>query len=147
MKKRLLKKKRGASAVEFAIILPLLVLLVFGIIELSFALYDKAMITNASREGARVGIVYRLPAVTDAEITGVVNNFLGSRLITFGGSRDPSSNPVSGATVIVTRTGYSPGGELRVRVGYTYSFLVLPHFTPGLGGGINMVAETIMRME
>jgi len=147
MKKRLLKKKRGASAVEFAIILPVLVLLVFGIIELSFALYDQAMITNASREGARFGIVYRVPVVTDAEIASVVNNYLGTRLITFGGRRSPSSSPVSGATVIVTRTGVSPGNNLRVRVGYTYSFLVLPKFTPGLGGGINMAAETVMRME
>ena len=147
MKKRLLEKNRGASAVEFAIILPLLVLFIFGIIELSFALYDNAMITNASREGARVGIVYRVPAVTDAEITGAVNNYLGTHLITFGGKRSPSSNPVTGATVIVTRTGVSPGGDLRVRVGYTYSFLVLPQFTPGLGRGINMAAETVMRME
>lgn len=147
MKKRLLKKSRGASAVEFAIILPLLVLLVFGIVELSLALYDQAMITNASREAARVGIVYRIPAVTDAEITGVVNNYLGRNLVTLGGKRSPSSNPVTGATVIVTRTGVSPGGNLRVRVGYTYSFLVLPKFTPGLGQGINMAAETVMRME
>jgi len=147
MKKRSLKKNRGASAVEFAIILPLLALLVFGIVELTFALYDKAMITNASREGARVGIVYRIPAVTDAEISGVVNNYLGSHLITFGNKRPPSSDPVTGATVIVMRTGGSPGGEVRVRVGYTYSFLVLPQFASGLGGGINMTAETVMRME
>jgi len=147
MKKRFLKKSKGASAVEFAIILPMLVLLVFGIIELSFALYDKAMITNASREGARVGIVYRSPAITNAEITSVVNNYLGTHLITFGGKRSPSSDPVTGATVIVTRTGVSPGGELRVSVGYTYSFLVLPQFIPGVGQGINMAAETAMRME
>jgi Flp pilus assembly protein TadG len=147
MKKRLLKKSNGASAVEFAIILPLLVLLVFGIIELSFALYDQAMITNASREGARFGILYRVPAVTDAEITSVVDNYLGSHLVTFGGKRSPSSSPVSGATVIVTRTGVSPGGDLKVRVGYTYSFLVLPKVTPGLGDGINMAGETVMRME
>jgi len=147
MKKRFLKKSKGASAVEFAIILPMLALLVFGIIELSFALYDKAMITNASREGARVGIVYRTPAITNAEITSVVNNYLGTHLITFGGKRSPSSDPTTGATVIVTRTGVSPGGELRVSVGYTYSFLVLPQFIPGVGQGINMAAETAMRME
>ncbi len=147
MKKRLLEKTRGASAVEFAIILPLLVLLVFGIVELSLALYDQAMITNASREAARFGIVYRVPAVTDAEISGVVNNYLGRNLVTLGGKRSPSSNPVTGATVIVTRTGVSPGGNLRVRVGYTYTFLVLPQLTPGLGQGINMAAETVMRME
>ncbi len=147
MKKRLLERNLGASAVEFAIVLPLLVLLIFGIIELSFALYDKAMITNASREGARVGIVYRSPAVTNSEITSTVNNYLGSHLITFGGKRSPSSDPVTGATVIVTRTGASPGGEVRVRVGYTYGFLVLPRLTPGLGSGINMASETVMRME
>ncbi len=147
MKKRLLINSRGASAVEFAIILPLLVILVFGIVELSLALYDQAMITNASREAARAGIVYRIPAVTDTEITGIVHNYLGSHLVTLGGKRSPSSDPVSGATVIVTRTGVSPGGNLRVRVGYTYSFLVLPQFTPGLGQGINMAGETVMRME
>ncbi len=147
MEKRLLKKSGGASAVEFAIVLPLLVLLVFGIIELSLALYDQGMITNASREGARFGIVYRIPAVTDAEITSVVHNYLGSHLVTLGGKRSPSSNPTTGATVVVTRTGGSPGGNLRVRVGYTYSFLVLPKFTPGLGQGINMAGETVMRME
>jgi Flp pilus assembly protein TadG len=147
MKKSLGEKNRGASAVEFAIILPLLVLLVFGIVELSLALYDQAMITNASREGARAGIVYRDPAVTNAEIASVVNNYLGRHLITLGGKKSPSGDSVTGATVIVQRTGVSPGGDLRVTVGYTYSFLVLPQFTPGLGQGINLTAETVMRME
>lgn len=132
---------------EFAIVLPLLVFLIFGIIELSFALYDKAMITNASREGARVGIVYSIPAVTDAEITKVVNTYLGSHLISFAGKRPRSSDPVSGATVLVTRTGNSSGSQLTVKVGYTYYFLVLPRFTPGVGRGVNLLAETVMRME
>ncbi len=147
MKKGLLKRSKGASAVEFGIILPLLILLVFAIVELSFALYDKAMITNASREAARAGIVYRIPAVTDSEIKGVVNNYLGSHLINLGGKRSPSGDPVTGATVLVMRSGSSPGSELKVRVGYTYSFLVLPNVSQGLGGGINMSAETVMRME
>lgn len=147
MEKTLLNKNRGASAVEFAIILPLLVLLLFGIIELSFLLYDQAMITNASREGARAGIVFRSPAVSDTEITSIVNKYLGTHLINLGGKKSPSSDPVTGATVLVTRTGGSPGGEVKVRVGYTYSFLVLPQLASSLGGGINMAAETIMRME
>lgn len=142
-----MKKSSGASAVEFAIVLPVLVLLAFGIVELSVAIYDNAMLTNASREGARAGIVYRIPAVTDAEIRGVVNNYLGTHLITFGSKKSPGSDPVTGATVIVTRAGVSPGGELRVRVGYTYSFLVLPRSIPAIGQGINMAAETVMRME
>ena len=129
----------GASAVEFAIILPILVLLIFGIIEFSVALYDKAMITNASREGARAGIVYRVPSVTDGEITNVVNSYLGSSLITFGA-------PVA-ANTTVTRIGYNPGDELKVTVNYTYTFLIIPSFVSSLSGGINMGAETVMRME
>jgi len=42
--------KKGASAVEFAIILPILILILFGIIEFSILFYDKAVITNASRD-------------------------------------------------------------------------------------------------
>ncbi len=129
----------GASAVEFAIILPILVLLIFGIIEFSVALYDKAMITNASREGARAGIIYRVPSVTDGEITNVVNSYLGSSLITFGA-------PVA-ANTTVTRIGYNPGDELKVTVNYNYTFLIIPSFVTSLGGGINMAAETVMRME
>src|SRR5512136_2031326 len=129
----------GASAVEFAIILPILVLLIFGIIELSVAFYDKAMITNASREGARAGIVFRVPPVTDDEITNIVNTYLGSNLMTFGG---PTT-----ANITVTRNGYNPGDELKVSVNYTYTFLLIPNFIASLSGGVNLVAETIMRME
>ncbi len=136
---RSLSEGRGASAVEFALVLPFLLILIFGIIEFSLALYDKAMITNASREGARSGIVYRLPPVEDGEITSVVNSYLGNYLITFGGSPN--------AAVTVSRNGSSPGGQLRVRVTYTYTFLVLPSFISNLAGGINMVGETVMRME
>jgi Flp pilus assembly protein TadG len=55
--KTTIKNQQGVAAVEFALILFPLVLLVFGTIEFSTLLYDKAMITNASREGARAGIV------------------------------------------------------------------------------------------
>ena len=55
------KDQTGASAVEFAIILPLLVVFVFGIIEFGLIFYNKAMLTNASREAARAGIVFRAP--------------------------------------------------------------------------------------
>ena len=43
--------------VEFALIFPLLLFIVFSIIECSLALYDKAVITNASRERLKAEIV------------------------------------------------------------------------------------------
>ncbi len=131
--------QRGASVVEFALILPILFVLGFGIIEFSVALYDKAMITNASREGARAGIVFRIPPVTDEEIGEVVGRYLGSHLITFGGP--------TAATTTVTRNGPNPGDDLKVTVAYTYTFLLIPNFITSLSGGTAMVAETVMRME
>lgn len=135
------KNQDGASAVEFALVLPILILVVFAIIEFSVALYDKAMITNASREGARAGIVFRLPPVTDEEIGNVVNTYLGGNLITFGGPAP--------ANTTVTRNGSNPGpgDELKVTVDYTYTFLIIPNIITQLSGGITMVAETVMRME
>lgn len=52
------RSERGAAAVEFALILPVLVLLVVGILEFSRAYNAQLSITNAAREGARVMAVH-----------------------------------------------------------------------------------------
>ncbi len=49
--------EQGAAAVEFAVLLPLLVALLFGFIQFGIAFNDKIQATNAAREGARVAIV------------------------------------------------------------------------------------------
>jgi Flp pilus assembly protein TadG len=131
--------QNGAAVVEFAIVLPILLLLLFGIIEMGFAIYDKTMITHASREGARAGVIYRVPPVTDEEIINVVNSYLGTSLITFNGSPSP--------TVTVTRSGSNPGDELKVTVAFTYSSLILPDLVETLDREFDLTAETTMRME
>jgi Flp pilus assembly protein TadG len=132
--------QNGASAVEFAIVLPLLVVLVFGIIEFSICFYNKAMLTNASREGSRAGIVFAEPRVSDAEIESVVDTYCGNNLITFGAA-GPSPD------VTVSRSGTGSGDALTVTVDYHYDFLVLPNFISALIGGLDLSAVTIMRME
>jgi hypothetical protein len=47
--------QRGAVAVEFAIIAPVLVVLTFGVIEFSSAYHDSSAAADAARAGARVG--------------------------------------------------------------------------------------------
>ena len=150
------KRQEGASAVEFAIILPLLLILVFGIIEFSILFYDKAMITNASREGARVGIVYRYQDggpnhPDDAEIVATVAQYVQNHLISF------DSGDV--VTTTITRPpgdlpgdppGDSPGDSLTVTVNYDYTFLVFDSLLSLVGGsldGISLDAVTVMRME
>jgi len=50
---RIIKNEKGASAVEFALILPILVMLVFGIFQFGIAYNNYITITHAAREGAR----------------------------------------------------------------------------------------------
>ena len=136
--------RKGASAIEFAIILPVLVVLLFGIVEFSILLYDKAMITNASREGARAGIIYDVPRPNDAEIKEVVKVYCGTHLINLGSAASLEDDDI---TITITRTGSSSGDTLQVKVEYQYDFLVIPNFIGNLAGGINLGAETTMRME
>ena len=117
-----IKNQKGAAAIEFALISPILFILVFGIIEFSIALYDKAMITNASREGARAGIVYNFPnPISDAEIRTVVSNYCAAHLISFGG----------GSAVSIVLPDLSQ----------------VPPFNSLINGPLVLQAETVMRME
>jgi hypothetical protein len=141
--------QKGAAAVEFAIILPLLLLILFGIIEFSLLMYNKAMITNASREGARRGIVFRVdPATGDynplsnGEIETEVTNYLSDHLITLKGT--------STHTTTITRT----GDNLKVQVAYPYNFLIVPPIAKiaasdggELPGDVTLISATEMRME
>src|SRR3954451_18844471 len=78
--------RRGAAVVEFAVVAPVFFLLVFGIIEYGRMVMVQQLITNASREGARRGV---LDGATTTEVTTVVGNYLAR-----GG--------INGATVTVT---------------------------------------------
>jgi Flp pilus assembly protein TadG len=131
------KRRRGAMAIETALLFPLLVLLIFGMIEFGLLMYNRQVLTNASREGARAGIVQVTPRVPDSEIENVVGQYCTDRLFTFGaGGSTPSTN--------IAREGDVFGDDLTVRVTYQYAFLVLTNF--GFGP-IQLEAQTVMRME
>lgn len=137
---RKIKDQNGAALVEFAIVLPLLLTLIFGMIEFSIMLYDKAMITNASREGARSGIVYSFPTpITTAEMNQKVTDYLQNNLISLGGASTWSTS-ISGVCT-------GSGIPLTVTVTYPYNFLVLPGFIQTLTPITTLSAQTTMRCE
>jgi len=135
------EQQEGGAAVEFAILLPLLIVFVFGIIEFSILFYDKAMITNASREGARAGIVYMYPdPLSLGAIESTAINYCHEHLISFGSTDNVSATASR-------PDGNGSGNRLIVSVEYPYTFLVLPSFVTSLAGTISLRAETVMRME
>lgn len=65
------RSERGAAAVEFALVLPILVMLMFGIIQFGTAFNQKQGLHAAAREGARVGSI---PTSTQQDITDMVTS-------------------------------------------------------------------------
>ena len=132
--------QQGAAAVEFALILPILLLVFFGMVELSLALYDKAIITNASREGARAGIVLSSPKLTDAQIRNVVLNHTNGSLISLGTTTAPT-------VTIAQSSPASFPNPLRVTVSYTYKGLGVGTMLGALGAPIVLTSSTSMVNE
>ena len=133
---KILNKKmgqKGAAAVEFGIILPFLVLLVFGTIEFGVMFYNKQVLTNATREGARAGIT---KGITYTEVQQIVLDYCNERLINLNGSNElPIDN------IVVTPDGTD---DLSVAVSFEYDLL----FSQIIGfTDTTLSARTIMRME
>jgi len=142
----------GQTLIEFALIMILVFILIFGIIEFGIIIYDQVAITNGIREGARVGSLFRTDGSTgvyspwtQAEIRTVVDNYLTPRLITFG-------TPFDKNTVQATWTGTPPSqggtdGQVTVSVTFPYRFLLLPSLKALGGATLNLSSQAIMRTE
>lgn len=66
MELRRLSSERGAAAVEFALVLPVLLLILLGIIEYGRAFYMQNSLTNAARVAARAMVIESSAGVSTA---------------------------------------------------------------------------------
>ena len=99
---------RGQSLVEFALILPLLLAFLFGIVELGILLNVYIGMTNMAREGARAGSVYQYTGTAPTN-TGTVEvqatPIDQQRLLSISSTLTDTINPIiSPATLTVTVT-------------------------------------------
>ena len=129
---------KAVAAVEFALVLPILILVLFAIVELSTLLYDKSVITNASREAARVAVVNT--SITDGEIQTFVINYCQNKLITFGSKANP--------TVSIARPlGSNSGNPIIVTVSYSFTGLLLGQLIQPTNWSQLLSASTTMNFE
>jgi Flp pilus assembly protein TadG len=121
------KNRRGAAAVEFAIVLPVFILLVFGMIEYGRMVMVQQVITNASREGARRAVLDGATAV---------GGYLADAKISGGTCKLNPLNPASADS----------GGPITVTVEVPFNAVSwLP--SPMYLGGKTLSAATTMRRE
>jgi Flp pilus assembly protein TadG len=119
--------------VEFAVVAPLFFLLVFGMIEFGRMVMVQQIITNASREGARVAV---LDGATATEVTTAVENYMASvslPSVNMTVTPDPPSSAGYGDPVTVVVS--IPFDQV--------SWLPTPMFL----GGTTLSATTVMRRE
>ena len=147
------KNQRGGAAVEFAIVVPLLVLILFGTIDFALLFYNKQVITNASREGARSAIVKenQTVGITDPPVFNfsdqeqIITDYYTGRLkvLNEGGDLPVSAftaTDADGAPVT------DPDAVVYIIATVTYVYKHFFHFL-GLPEETTITGQTVMRSE
>ena len=123
------KSIRGAAAVELAVVLPLLLTIVFGIIEFGWVFMVRETLVNSSREGCRVAV---LQGSTEQDIRDQVSASMG-----------PTG--LSNYTIEINRASAGSHNEtVKVLIPYAEVSLLGGYFGPT---DFNLAATTVMRKE
>lgn len=112
---------RGAAAVELALLLPLLMIVIGGIIDFGFAFNAQISLTHSGREGVRV------EAIGTGDPAQAATNAYGA------------PDPNGSFTAVVTSSCPNASGTARMQTRATYDFIILP--LPSR----NLSSEAVMR--
>ena len=96
---------RGQTIVEFALVLPIFLLIVFGIFDFGRIVFLQSQLENAVREGVRTGIGMTANNKTPAQIASAVRDRVRSQTGLAGASVAQSCSPAScayGASITVS---------------------------------------------
>jgi Flp pilus assembly protein TadG len=128
MRKRL-SEERGATAVEFAFIVPLLIVLVLGIVEFGHAFQVQGTLSAAAREGVRHMALQNDPAAARAAVRNAAS----------------SLNPAVTDAQIAISPASCPelnGGSTSVRLTISYP---MPYLTGFFGSSVSLSGTGVMR--
>ena len=106
-----LRDRRGVAIIEFAIILPLLLLIVIGTMEFARAINIKQVVVNSAREGARVVALPPGSQSNEDLVRSRIDDYLTSNGL-----------DLSLRTVTITGIDGAPGTIGEVTVTYQYTF-------------------------
>ena len=129
----------GQSLFEFALTLPIFLLLVFGLVDLGRGFYYYNLLANMAREGARYAIV----APRD---TTEITNKVRSAAIGLDTSGPLSVTVTPTITTTATLTSFSRGSPITVSVTYSM-YAITPMISQFLPKGLGLKASSTMLIE
>jgi Flp pilus assembly protein TadG len=159
--KRGLRGERGSVAVEFAIIFPILMVLVFGIVDFGHAWYMRHLMSDASREGARYATRYctiGTQRILPKDLSPSVTNFILNSSATNAGKggwgltsllptdASPTVTP-GGAGATWANASSVAGKDFIVTITATKTWFVLGRLIPSLGSSKILSVTTTMTCE
>jgi Flp pilus assembly protein TadG len=137
-------RERGAAAVEFALVLPILVMILLGIVDFGLEINSQAILANAAREGARVASLGGTRADAASAVTtasaSLLNVNAGNPVVTITCRKPGGTTCASGFD-----TDKASGGTVIVTVSYVYSW-ISPAIL-GLPGSTTISKTSEMRIE
>ncbi|MBO0984273.1 TadE/TadG family type IV pilus assembly protein [Rathayibacter sp. SD072] len=122
--KRHLRDEKGAVSLEFAIVLPILMVILIGIVEFSLAMNAQITLTNAAREGARSMALHNNASTARTAVKNV--SFLSPAL--------------TDAQISIAPATCTPGALSTTTISYDYRLL-----TGLFGDGITLTGKAAMR--
>jgi Flp pilus assembly protein TadG len=157
--KRGMRGERGAVAVEFALIAPVLLILVFGIIDFGHAYFMKHNLQNACREGARYATRYQTAAdgsgtrILPKDLSPTIKNYILNTALKAGDNSllpadaDADVTP-SGAGYTETDVTKLPLEDLTVTVTAKKYWFILNKLVPGITGDyVQITVAATMKCE
>ncbi len=131
---RAIKVEKGQDLIEYALSLPLFLLLIFGIVEAGILIFSYNTLANAAREGARAGV---LP------VTSGCNNDCRKAEAKDAAERLTTGLNPAALDVTVTRP---VAGTIIVQVSYTATLITGP-VIEAIGGGSTLGLSTVATMN
>jgi len=119
IRRRLHREQNGQTATEFALVLPVFCLLLFGVIQFGILFKDYVTLTDAARAGARTAAVSRLEDPADRE------EIVKAAVRRSASGLDQSCTPTTGLCISVAATAWEHGADVTVEAKYPYKIKLL----------------------
>lgn len=135
--------QRGAAALEFAIILPFLVLILLGIIDFGVLMGAQTQISNAAREGARAGALTGLYSRAEGAAKNAISSMPGAT--NAGTTVTITCTTPTGTACSLADTTSDTGSTVKISIAYVHTWI--SPVMLGMAPTITLHADSQMRIE